>query len=388
MNKQLFEHIKSAFEKRYKEQPILVASPGRINLIGEHTDYNSGFVFPASINKYIVCALSKSDREFSQVYSIDMDEEVDIDLQKITKQKSGSWQNYILGVINELNKRGKKPANFNLVFGGNIPIGAGLSSSAALENSVVFGLNELFELGFSKEDMILISMDAEHNFAGVKCGIMDQFSSMNGEAGHALFLDCEDLSYEQLPIQLDDYQLVLINTNVKHKLADSAYNKRKEECIEGLRILQNKFPRLHSLRDADIEQLYSLKEEIPSIIYQRCLYVIEENERVKAAKTAIENKQWQIFGQLLFASHRGLQYLYEVSCSELDFLVERAKNHESVIGSRMMGGGFGGCTLNLIRKNGVGEFTNGIAKEYYQQFNQSVAVYPVHISDGTRLVLT
>ncbi len=386
MSKQLFEYIKSAFEKRYKEQPILIASPGRINLIGEHTDYNKGFVFPASIDKHIVCALSKSDKEFSQAYSIDMDEEMDIDLQNITKQEAGTWKNYVLGVINELHKRGKKPANFNLVFGGNIPIGAGLSSSAALENSIVFGLNKLFGLGLTKEEMVLISMKAEHNFAGVKCGIMDQFSSMNGKAGHALFLDCKDLSYEQVPIQLDDYQLVLINTNIKHKLADSAYNKRKEECNEGLAILQNKFPQLHSLRDADIEQLNSLKEEIPSVIYQRCLYVIEENKRVKAAKTAIENKQWQVFGQLLFASHHGLQYLYEVSCSELDFLVERAKKHKAVIGSRMMGGGFGGCTLNLIRKNGVGEFTNAIAKEYYQQFNQSVAIYPVHISDGTRIV--
>jgi len=388
MSKQLFENIKSAFEKRYKEQPILVASPGRINLIGEHTDYNKGFVLPASIDKYIVSALSRSDKEFSRVYSLDMDEEVDIDLQNLTKQEAGSWKNYVLGVINELHKKDKKPANFNLVFGGNIPIGAGLSSSAALENSVVFGLNKLFELGLSKEEMVLISMKAEHNFAGVKCGIMDQFSSMNGKAGHAFFLDCKDLSYEQIPIQLDDYQLVLINTNVKHKLADSAYNKRKGECIEGLAILQNKFPQLHSLRDADIEQLNVLKEEMPSFIYNRCLYVIEENERVKAAKTAIENKQWQIFGQLLFASHHGLQYLYEVSCEELDFLVEQAKDDEAVIGSRMMGGGFGGCTLNLIRNNGVREFTNGIAKEYYQQFNQSVAIYPVHISEGTRIVLT
>lgn len=388
MSKQLFEHIKSVFEKRYKEQPILAVSPGRINLIGEHTDYNKGFVLPASIDKYIVSALSKSDREFSQVYSIDMEEEMDIDLQNITKQEAGTWKNYVLGVINELHKIGKKPANFNLVFAGNIPIGAGLSSSAALENSIVFGLNELFGLGLSKEEMVLISMKAEHNFAGVKCGIMDQFSSMNGKTGHALFLDCEDLSYEEVPIQLDDYQLVLINTNVKHKLADSAYNKRKEECIEGLAILQNKFPQLHSLRDTGLKQLNSLKEEMPSLIYNRCLYVIEENERVKAAKTAIENKQWQIFGQLLFASHYGLQYLYEVSCSELNFLVERAKNHESVIGSRMMGGGFGGCTINLIRKNGVGEFTNGVAKEYYHQFNQSAAIYPVHISNGTRIVLT
>jgi len=388
MNTQLTEHIQSAFEKHFNQAPLLVASPGRINLIGEHTDYNNGFVFPASIDKYIIAAFSKSDNKLSYIYSIDFDEGVTIDLNNFEKQETGSWKNYVFGVIDELQKRGIKLGNFNLVFGGNIPLGAGLSSSAALENSIVFGLNELFDLGISKEEMALISMYAEHHFAGVECGIMDQFSIMSGKAGNALFLDCRDLSYEQVSIQLEDYQLILINTNVKHQLAGSAYNKRKSECSDGLRILQSKYPQLQSLRDANSKQLNALKEEMPPIIFKRCLYVIEENERVKAAKMAIQNNQWKNFGQLLFASHHGLQHLYEVSCPELDFLVEQARNHGAVIGSRMMGGGFGGCTLNLIQNDSVEDFISKVTKDYYRKFNQSVSFYPVHIADGTHIVQT
>jgi len=387
MNTQLAEHIQSLFAKRFNQFPLLIASPGRINLIGEHTDYNDGFVFPASIDKYIIAAFSKSDDNLSHIYSIDFDEGVTIDLNNFEKQETGSWKNYVFGVIDELQKRGIKPGNFNLVFGGNIPLGAGLSSSAALENSIVFGLNELFSLGLSKEEKVLISLHAEHHFAGVKCGIMDQFSIMNGKAGNALFLDCRDLSCEAIPIQLEDYQFILINTNVKHQLAGSAYNKRKEECHEGLHILQSKYPQLQSLRDTNLEQLNALKEEMPPIIFKRCLYVIEENERVKAAKTAIQNKQWKNFGQLLFASHHGLQHLYEVSCPELDFLVEQAKNHGAVLGSRMMGGGFGGCTLNLIQNDGVEDFISKITKDYFREFNQSVSFYPVHIANGTHVIL-
>ena len=276
------------------------------------------------------------------------------------KQEPGSWKNYVCGVVDELHKKGLKPGNFNLLFSGDIPLGAGLSSSAALENCVVFGLNNLFDLGLSKEEMILISMQAEHNFAGVKCGIMDQFASMNGEVGHAMFLDCRDLSYSQIPIHAEDYQLILINTNVKHQLADSDYNKRKEECQEGLTIIQNDFPQINSLCNAKLNQLEEVKQDMPKTIYKRCLYVIEENERVIASRLAIETIDWKKFGELLFASHDGLQNLYEVSCAELDFLVEKAKEHPDVIGSRMMGGGFGGCTLNLVKKENTTEFIDQV----------------------------
>ena len=368
--------------------PLLVASPGRINLIGEHTDYNDGYVLPAAIDKYIIGAFSKSSNKTSSIYSIDLNEGLELNLNNIQRQDSGSWKNYVLGVIAELQKIDRTPGNFNLIFGGDIPIGAGLSSSAALENCVVYGLNELFELGLSKEEMIQISMQAEHNFAGVKCGIMDQFASMNGVEGHAMFLDCRDLSYSQIPIQTEDYQLLLINTNVKHQLADSAYNKRKEECNEGLAIIQNEFPKVNSLRDVDLQHLNRIKDNMPETVYKRCHYVIEENARVAASKSAIEKKDWKKFGELLFASHDGLKNLYEVSCRELDFLVDKAKENPAVIGSRMMGGGFGGCTLNLAQKNRTTEFIEKVAQDYLLEFGTTVNFYPVNISNGTQIILS
>lgn len=385
--KELGKIVRSAFEERFKRKPLLVASPGRINLIGEHTDYNNGFVFPAAIDKYIVSALSESEKGTTQIYSMDMEEALDLDLNKLTKQESGSWKNYVIGVVNELQKKGKQIDDFNLVFGGNIPIGAGLSSSAALENSIVFGLNELFRLGLTKEEMVLISMKAEHDFAGVKCGIMDQFTTMYGQTGYALFLNCADLSHEHVPIQMEDYQLLLINSNVKHKLTDSPYNQRKTECKDGLRLLQSKFANLNSLCDANLEQLNALKEEMPPLVYKRCRFVMEENERVKAAKSAIENKHWAALGDLLFASHSGLRNLYEVSCEELDFMVEKAKEHIAVIGSRMMGGGFGGCTLNLIRNEAVEDFASAVNSAYQLKFGRPVSTYSVNISNGTHIIV-
>jgi galactokinase len=386
MKNKLVKNIKHSFIKRFNKQPLLVASPGRINLIGEHTDYNNGFVFPASIDKYIVSALSKNKEKVSFIYSYNMDESIELDLKNIKKEEKKTWKNYALGVIKEIQLKGFELQNFNLVFGGNVPEGAGLSSSAALENSIVFGLNELFQLKLSKDEMIQISVKAEQNFAGVQCGIMDQFSSMKGKVGNALFLDCKNLSYKNIPIKMNEHELVLINSNVKHSLFDSSYNKRKEECNIGLSILQNNFANIKSLRDVNLLQLKYMKNEIPPIIYNRCLYIIEENERVHKAKNAIENNNWSKFGQLLFASHQGLQQLYEVSCEEIDFLVAYAKNSNNVVGSRMIGGGFGGCTLNLIKKGEVENFTKSLAKKYKEKYNTQIDIYAVNISNGTHLI--
>ena len=383
---QLADNIKLSFKKRFNKDPLVVVSPGRINLIGEHTDYNDGYVFPAAIDKYIIGAFSKSDDGYSHICAMDMNEETIVDLNNLKKQDPGSWENYVFGVIDELYKKGLKLGNFNLVFAGDIPLGAGLSSSAALENCVVFGLNELFKLGLTKDEMIQVSMQAEHNFAGVKCGIMDQFASMKGVSGHAMFLDCRDLSCAQIPIQTDEYQLILINTNVKHQLADSAYNKRKEECNEGLAIIQNEFPKVNSLRDVDLQHLNRIKDNMPETVYKRCHYVIEENNRVIESKSAIEKKDWKKFGELLFASHDGLKNLYEVSCRELDFLVDKAKENPAVIGSRMMGGGFGGCTINIIYNSDKEIFISNLKKDYFKQFGLKLDIYPVGISDGVRVI--
>lgn len=384
MKGKLANTVKNSFKEKFIGSPIMIASPGRINLIGEHLDYNNGFVFPAAIDKYIISALAKNNQDITRIYSIDMDEMFEIDLDKIEKQEVGSWKNYVAGILDGLQKLNIEIANFDLTFGGNIPIGAGLSSSAALENNIVFGLNKLFKLGLSKADMIQISLRAEHEFAGVKCGIMDQFSSMMGKQNMALYLNCDDLSFEYIPINLNDYELFLINSNVKHHLVDSAYNQRKEECDKGLKILQQKFPEIKALSNAGFDQLKSVKDILPVNIYNRCLYVIEENKRVLAAKASIKNNNWIGFGKLLYDSHLGLQHLYEVSCPELDFLVEFTKNDKTVIGSRMMGGGFGGCTLNLIQKGSITPFRERITVAYQERFNKTLDSYRINITDGTR----
>jgi len=386
MNKELINKIKTGFENRFAQNPLLVSSPARINLIGEHTDYNMGLVFPATIDTYIITALAKSNESVSNVYSIDFDEDLEIDFNKLEKQEAGSWKNYVIGVVSGLLDISSNLENFNLVFGGDIPIGAGLSSSAALENGIVYGLNELFGLGLSKNEMMDISIAAEHDFAGVNCGVMDQFSNLHGKSGHAILLDCSNLSFQHIPVKLDDYQLLLINTNVKHQLSGSPYNQRKLSCKTGLKVLQNEFPELNSLSEAGLGQLNLVKEKMSAEVYNRCLYVIEENRRVKSSKIALENKDWQSFGNLLFASHEGLSKLYEVSCPELDFLVDLAKQDTSVIGSRMMGGGFGGCTINIIEKGKVDDFIRKAGKAYKAKFGISISTYPVNISDGTRLV--
>lgn len=386
MNKKLVQRVKSDFEEAFKTKPALIASPGRINLIGEHIDYSGGFVFPAAIDKYIVCAIQKNTLNHSRIYALDVDEKFNINLQDLGKPASGVWTSYVLGVINEIQKKGKTLQNFDLAFAGNIPMGAGLSSSAALENAVVFGLNEVFNLGFSKLEMIQISMQAEHNFAGVQCGIMDQFSSMMGKQDHALFLNCDNLNFQTIPLDHDGYQLVLINSKVHHVLSDSPYNERRNQCKEGLSILQNKFPEIKELCHANLSQLNVVKDSLSEIVFRRCQFAIEENERVKSAKIAIESKNWKRLGELLYKAHHGAQHLYEISCAEVDFLVDQAKIHSSVIGSRMMGGGFGGCTINLIKKNTVEDFINQTIPKFSSKFGHDPEVYHINISEGTKLI--
>ena len=386
MEKELIIKVKAKFEQNFAQNPLLVQSPGRINLIGEHTDYNMGLVFPATIDKYIITALAKSEHYVSKIYSLDFNESLEIDFSNLEKLKGGTWKNYVIGIVFGLIEKGAKLKNFNIVFGGNIPIGAGLSSSAALENGIIYGLNKLFNLGLSKTEIMNIAIAAEHNFAGVNCGVMDQFSNLHGKSQNAILLDCSDLSFQHIPIQIDDYQFLLINTNVKHQLSNTAYNQRRLSCEAGFQVLQNQFTELRFLSEANLSQLNDVKEQLSQEIYNRCKYVIEENERVKSAKIAIENNDWQQFGNLLYETHEGLSKLYEVSCSELDFLVDLAKNDSSVIGSRMMGGGFGGCTLNLIEKDKLDDFISKAKLEYKQKYGFAISIYPVNITDGTKII--
>ena len=381
MNKKLVNKVKNSFKDQFKTKPLIVFSPGRINLIGEHTDYNDGFAFPAAINKGIALAISKSALNVSKVYAINKEELYEFTTENIKPLLDGGWRNYVLGVVAELQNLGKKLGNFNSVFAGNIPGGAGMSSSAALENSFVYGLNDLFELGLTKNEMILVSQKAEHNFAGVKCGIMDQYASMFGVKKSALLLDCRTIESKPYKIDFKEYKLMLINTNVKHDLSESAYNDRREVCEKISSLLQ-----ISSLRDASKEDLDELIGKISDEEYQKALYIINENNRVKQFSEAINKDDIAALGNLLYQSHEGLSTKYKVSCEELDFLVDSAKECPNVLGARMMGGGFGGCTINLVKKHEFKVFKKDIARKFRNKFKKECSAYSVKLSKGTKIV--
>jgi galactokinase len=381
MNKKLVKEVRKSFDIHFNKKPLLVFSPGRINLIGEHTDYNEGFVFPAAIDKGILLAVQKNNENQSNVYALNKEEMYSFDRTNIIPLQEGGWRNYIIGVVAEIQKLGIKVPNFNMVFAGDIPSGAGMSSSAALENSVVFGLNELFHFALTKGQMILISQKAEHNFAGVKCGIMDQFASMFGEKKSALLLDCRTIKAKPFKIDFKRYTLVLINSNVKHDLAESAYNDRREVCERVAKILK-----VAALRDAAKEDLEKIKDKISTEDFAKALYVIQENDRVKLFAKAIRNNQLKKLGKLLYKSHTGLQEKYKVSCKELDFLVAQTKDNKNILGARMMGGGFGGCTINLIKKSAVAAFKDEISIKFQAEFQKECTSYQVKLSKGTRVI--
>ena len=311
--------IKEKFIQLYRTNPLMVRSPGRINLIGEHTDYNQGFVLPAAIDKSIFLGFAKNGLNQCRVYSLDYQEEVNFPLDNI--QPGGGWSTFIKGVTAQLMQAGHTVLGFDCIFGGDIPIGAGLSSSAALENGVGFGLNALFGLGIDRLDLVKISQLAEHEFAGVKCGIMDMFASMMGKKDRAIRLDCRSLEYDYFPVNLGEYQFLLCDSKVSHSLADSAYNTRREECQTGVKTLQQHYPGIASLRDADMERLETVRNFLTEKVYARCSYVIRENQRLISSCNALEKGDLECFGKLLYGSHDGLSRGYEVSCVELDFLV-------------------------------------------------------------------
>ena len=381
MNKALIQKIKTVYQKIFKTVPLMIFSPGRINIIGEHTDYNDGFVFPAAVNKGIVAAIGKSDSKESTAFAIDKNEKVTLSLSSLKPSAEGSWANYVFGVVSEIQNRSKTIGDFNIAFGGDIPAGAGISSSAALANCVVFGLNELFDLGLTKEDMILISQKAEHNYVGVKCGIMDQYASMFGIKDNALLLDCRTVESKPYKIDFKDHELILINTNVKHSLSDSAYNDRCSVCESISELLK-----VRALRDATEYDLECIKDKVTPENYQKAIYVIQENNRVIAASKAMKAGDLKTLGALIYGSHEGLQHQYKVSCEELDFLVDQAKLNTHILGARMMGGGFGGCTINLIAKTETESFKTFISEAYKYKFNKACSIYSVELSNGTHII--
>ena len=376
--------LKARFENF--DPQLKIASPGRINLIGEHTDYNQGFVFPAAIDKQIIYSIKENGSENEcVVYSSDFDKILQVDLNDV-KPSDQEWENYILGVIYEIQKKNIKLRGFDCIIESDLPIGAGVSSSAAMECGLAFALNRLFDLELTKLDIVLLSQQAEHNFVGTKCGIMDQYASVMSMEGHAILLDCKNISHEYIPIELDPYTLLLLNTNVSHNLATGEYNTRRAECFEGVALLQKAGLEIDSLRDLNEETLVENKSLLPEQVYRRCHYVVKENERVLKASHALRNNNLQEFGSLLYQSHDGLQNEYEVSCDELDFLVEFSKNKPYVLGSRMMGGGFGGCTLNLVHKDQIDRYIDEVKAAYQKKFGIETDPIPVSPTRGTHLI--
>ncbi|NBA88769.1 galactokinase [Emticicia sp. CRIBPO] len=381
------ELISSKFESIYNQNPTtVIKSPGRINLIGEHTDYNDGFVLPAAIDKAIYFALREREDRLCRFYSVDLDDYHEINLDDYAKSPK-QWANYLIGVINEIQEEGHQiPTGFELAFGGDIPLGAGLSSSAAVETGMGYGLSQLFGLSVDRLTLAKVAQRAERKFAGLNCGIMDMYASLFGKRDAVIKLDCRALTHQYFDLPTKNHSIVLCNTGVKHNLSETAYNKRREECEEGVAIIQTQFPAVVSLRDISLSQLTSIESLFPPVVYRRCHFVVAEIERVGRACSALTGGRFKEFGDFMYETHEGLRDDYEVSCPELDFLVEQAKLNQDVLGSRMMGGGFGGCTINLIKNDGIEDFIASATKAYEAAFNIELKSYTVVLNNGVEEV--
>ena len=384
MKKKLLKATSELFEKQFQKQPqALFLSPGRINIIGEHVDYNDGFVLPAAINKYICFAISKNDTGVCTLVAKDLNDtyqfHINDDLQPVDKM----WVNYLLGVLQQLKTKGFTEKGFEVVFSSSIPMGAGLSSSAALECGFGFALNSLFNLKLTKQEIALIGQKSEHTFVGVKCGIMDQFASVFGKKNKVIKLDCTSLAYAYHRADFKKYSLLLLDSNVKHTHLTSGYNTRRTEVENGLAILKNKFSSVNSFRDCTEEQVQLLRADLGETLYKRTHFVVNEIRRVHEAVAALDANDFNKLGQLMFETHDGLSAEYEVSCDELDFLVDFVRSEKTVIGSRMMGGGFGGCSINLIEKGTEKELFDKISKAYQATFGIELTAYKIKISKGT-----
>ena len=377
--------IEKKFSEYFPGQPLIITSPGRINIIGEHTDYNNGYVLPAAIDKAISVAVNKRDDGIIKIYSTQYNELYECSVAALVKSNK-NWVNYIIGVADQLLKKDYVITGFNMVVDGDVPLGAGLSSSAALECAVVFALNELFQLKIDKLEMVKLAQKAEHEFAGVLCGIMDMFASMYGKPEYAIKLDCRSLEYEYVPLKLPGHKLLLFNTNVKHNLASSAYNERRAQCESGVALVAKHIASVKSLRDVTAQMLEQYVLPVDELIYKRCNYVVKENLRLLQACENLNKGNMRELGRNMFDTHKGLSEDYEVSCKESDLLVDLVKNNEAVLGARMMGGGFGGCTLNLVNENEIERLVNEVGEKYLLQTGLSCSHYVVAVGAGTSVV--
>lgn len=360
-------------------------APGRINVLGEHVDYHQGVVLPAAIDASVYIAISAREDAKINIHSLDFSESHHTELGEINTSEK-DWPNYVLGVIDQIQKRGNAIRGFDLCLKGEVPLGAGLSSSAAVECAVAVALNDLFDLNIDRKELAGLCQLAEHTFVGVKCGIMDQFASLMGKENHVVKLDCRSLEFKLLPSKFDNHSFLLLNTNVSHSLASSAYNERRAESEEGLNKIKIKYPYVESLRDVEMDMLENAIPKDDRIVYNRCQYVLQENQRVEEAAIALINSDLVRLGELMYDAHEGLSEKYEVSCAELDFLVKLSKDYPQVLGARMMGGGFGGCTLNLVENNFVKDFSRVAGDHYKKKFGIELTPIIVHIGDGADVI--
>jgi galactokinase len=381
----LADSVERKFRELFNEQPLLVRSPGRANLIGEHTDYNLGYVLPCAIDKAIYFALAPRQDLQCVIHALDRNDMFECSVERL-KRSERNWPNYLLGVVDELKKAGCKITGFNCVFGGDIPIGAGLASSAALEAGLAYALNHLFEFGLEKLSLVRLAQRAENKFVGVQCGIMDQFINIFGESGTALRIDCRSLEYEYFPFDDKNVSIVLFNSNISHSLGSSEYNKRRRECEEGVKSISHRTGSVESLRDVSLELLNGCKSLMDRTVYRRCKYVVEENARLLGACEALEQKDLRAFGRYMYQTHDGLSQDYEVSCPELDTLVDLVKDDGHVYGARMMGGGFGGCTVNLVEPDHVEELGKSVIERYFRKFGIMPEMYVTSIASGTSII--
>jgi galactokinase len=385
MNDILINKTTSFFQEFFgAESEKIVLSPGRINIIGEHVDYNDGYVLPAAIDKIICFAFKKNNSNISKIIAIDLDDKFEINLNDEVKLDDKVWTNYLRGVINQLKINGFKFEGFDCVFSSNIPVGSGLSSSAALECGFLFGINELFDLKIKPIDIALMGQKSEH-WVGINCGIMDQFSSVMGQENKVIKIDCRTLEYEYHNADFNDYSLILFDSNVKHSLMTSAYNERRKQCEEGIAIIKKNYPKINSFRDCTENQVISLKDKMSKDVFKRSLFAVKEIKRVTLACEALDKGDIKTLGKLMFETHEGLSVDYEVSCTELDMIVDTLKKEEAVVGSRLMGGGFGGCTINLIKKGHEERIKKQLSALYLDAFGIELKIYDVKISNGTSL---
>lgn len=383
--RELVSTVEKEFIKHFQGNPLIITSPGRINLIGEHTDYNGGHVLPAAINKGIVMAMAANGNNHLNLRALDYNETREVTLENPAPK--GDWSDYITGVVLEMKNRNIPIDGFDMAFLGNVPIGSGLSSSAALECGVAIGLDKLFHSDLSKFELSRISQLAENNFVGVQCGLMDQYASLFGKENNILCLNCKTNTHEYLNVDFEGFELILCNSGVNHSLATSDYNSRRDECKEGLSAINNKIARpVDFLCDIDVDTFRTYEVCMSATVFKRCNYVVNENLRVINACQLIKEKDIQGVGELMYESHLGLSEEFEVSCPELDYLVNCTKDVKGILGSRMMGGGFGGCTINLVKSEDIGFFNEDLAKKYSSKFGRKLTYLPVKLSDGGKIV--